>query len=424
MSETSHRLTLPYLQSAQAQKHVTHNEALRLLDALVQTTVQGVNVQDPPATMTSGDIYAVGATPLGDWSGNPFTLAVRQQSGWDHIEARIGWRIWDLETDAAYVFDGSAWRVEGAALDQLDNLTGVGIGTSADATNKLAVASEATLLNHAGAGHQLKLNKASTPDTASLLFQTGFDGRAEMGLAGEDAFSLKVRAAAGPWREAIRIDPDAKRITFASGDSVQATMGAGGLTLDTPLTGTAVQSSKVDRTQDRLLKMGAFGLGSTVQGLGAGSDYNTSYPKGVSMFIGHPSSASAPANNPFGGNLGSVGLQIFAASSNRGTQILAQVQKDGALNGRIAIRSYDGTWADWREIYTNETVVGPVSQSSGIPNGAVIERGTNANGSFTRWADGTQMCWNDNAPITTEPASFVGTITKIDGDKLWLGRWF
>ena len=40
MSETSARLSLPYLMPSQAQKHVTHNEAVRQLDILVQANVQ------------------------------------------------------------------------------------------------------------------------------------------------------------------------------------------------------------------------------------------------------------------------------------------------------------------------------------------------------------------------------------------------
>jgi len=68
------------------------------------------------------------------------------------------------------------------------NLPQLGVQTSADATNRLAVSSEATLLTHAGADHQLKINKASTGDSASLLFQTGWSGRAEMGPPGGGRF--------------------------------------------------------------------------------------------------------------------------------------------------------------------------------------------------------------------------------------------
>jgi hypothetical protein len=50
MSDTSHILGLPYIQPAQAQKHVTHNEVLRVLDALVQLSVEDRDQTAPPAT--------------------------------------------------------------------------------------------------------------------------------------------------------------------------------------------------------------------------------------------------------------------------------------------------------------------------------------------------------------------------------------
>ncbi|MGQ3214807.1 MAG: hypothetical protein ACT6U0_12285 [Shinella sp.] len=37
-------------------------------------------------------------------------------------------------------------------------------------------------------------------------------------------------------------------------------------------------------------------------------------------------------------------------------------------------------------------IVGTVGQSSGVPTGAIVEYGTNANGEYIRWADGTQIC--------------------------------
>ena len=65
------------------------------------------------------------------------------------------------------------------------------------------MASPATLLTHAGGGHQLKINKAGPGQTASLLYQTDWSGRAEMGLAGGDNFSVKVSADGATWAEAL-----------------------------------------------------------------------------------------------------------------------------------------------------------------------------------------------------------------------------
>jgi len=87
-------------------------------------------------------------------------------------------------------------------VDNLNNLPGVGINATADTTNRLTVAAPATLFNHAGGGHQIKINKASAGATASLLHQDNYAGRAEMGLAGNDDFSIKVARTTihGRWR--------------------------------------------------------------------------------------------------------------------------------------------------------------------------------------------------------------------------------
>jgi hypothetical protein len=98
----------------------------------------------------------------------------------------------------------------GAGLPQL------GVNTSADATNRLAVAAAATLFTHAGNGHQLKLNKAAPGDTASLLYQTNWSGRAEMGLAGDDHWRLKVSPNGTGWVDALSVNAGSGAATFAS----------------------------------------------------------------------------------------------------------------------------------------------------------------------------------------------------------------
>ena len=69
MSQTSTLLSLPYIQPAQAQKHVTHNEALRILDALVQLAVESRALTEPPAIAVDGARYIVAAGATGDWAG-------------------------------------------------------------------------------------------------------------------------------------------------------------------------------------------------------------------------------------------------------------------------------------------------------------------------------------------------------------------
>jgi hypothetical protein len=114
------------------------------------------------------------------------------------------------------VFTGTVWE-ELQPPAALAGLTTVGINTTADAGNRLAVASPASLFTHEGTDHRLKINKAAEADTASLLFQDGYSGRAEMGLAGSDDFAVKVSADGANWMEAIRIEGGTGKPSFPQG---------------------------------------------------------------------------------------------------------------------------------------------------------------------------------------------------------------
>ncbi|MBN9033345.1 MAG: hypothetical protein BGO05_05700 [Rhizobiales bacterium 63-7] len=202
MSEQTENLSLPYILPSQAQKHVTHNEALQRLDAVVQLVVTAA-LSAPPLTPAEGKVYAVTATATGDWAGQEGKLALRQDGAWLFLQPRAGWRAWRADTAAPVLHDGSGW-VE-PPLPSSGTMQQLGIATGADATNRLALSSPATLLTHAGAGHQLKINKASVDDTATLLFQSDWSGRAEIGLAGEDALSFKVSPDGASWRTALAL---------------------------------------------------------------------------------------------------------------------------------------------------------------------------------------------------------------------------
>jgi hypothetical protein len=204
MSQSSPRLDLPYLQPAQAQKHVTHNEAVMRLDALVQLVLQHSAATVPPADPLPGAAYGLGAGAVAAWSGQDGMLAIWQGEGWLFLPPAEGWRAWDLAAGAYRLWDGSAW----VTPQQQDRL---GLSTSADETNRLAVASAAALFTHAGAGHQLKINKASDTETASLLFQSNWSGHAELGLAGSRDFSIKV-SDGGSWQEALVVEADTARV--------------------------------------------------------------------------------------------------------------------------------------------------------------------------------------------------------------------
>lgn len=212
MSQSTVTLDLPLIQEAQAQKHVIHNEAILKLDSLVQPVALDMDRTEPPATPAEGDRHLVAQGATGDWAGQDGALAVFVQNGWMFHVPAVGWRIHVLAEGGDAIFGGATWRVEaGGGVGAGDTLDTLGVNAAADTVNRLAVAAPATLLTNeggaAGGDHRLKINKAAAADTNSLLFQTGWSGRAEMGCAGDDGFSVRVSADGMEWTTALRLDP-------------------------------------------------------------------------------------------------------------------------------------------------------------------------------------------------------------------------
>jgi len=216
MSDISANLSLPYIQPSQAQKHVTHNEGMRRLDILVQMAVLAADETPPPTSPNDGDRYIIPAGATGDWSGNVGKVAVFENGGWVFYSPNSGWTTWVENLGEQHVYDGANW-VLASPTQELQNLDHVGISTTADATNRLAVASDATLFTHAGSNHQLKINKAATGDTASLLFQTNWSGRAEMGIVGTDDFEIKVSANGSTFNTAMIANAATGKVNFPAG---------------------------------------------------------------------------------------------------------------------------------------------------------------------------------------------------------------
>lgn len=160
MDETSN-LLLPYILAAQAQKHVTHNEALRKLDALVQISVVDRDLAAPPATPAEGARYIIAASPTGAWTGHADKLAAWQDGAWAIYSPRKGWLAWVEDEGAPVAWNGTAWVAVGGS-SSVNPVPLVGVNATADTTNRLAVASPASLFNHGGAGHQMKINKSAS----------------------------------------------------------------------------------------------------------------------------------------------------------------------------------------------------------------------------------------------------------------------
>ncbi len=243
-------LSLPLIEAGQAQKHVTHNEALLLLDDVVQLAVVAVSV-DPPISPTNGERHIVGAAASGEFAGHENEIAAFQDGGWAFLLPRPGWRAWQIDEAKLRVWTGSTWGEisssgggggsgdvagpQGGVADGdiavFAGTTGkaihrgrgaidyLGVGTapettSSDDSNRLVVRANRALFHAIPDGEspgtgdiKVQISKEAPGDTASFFFSTSFSGRAEFGLVEGDAFKLKVSADGSNWVEAMSFDP-------------------------------------------------------------------------------------------------------------------------------------------------------------------------------------------------------------------------
>lgn len=172
--------------------------------------------------------------------------------------------------------------------------------------------------------------------------------------------------------------------------------------------------SKVSEDAD-VVHVGDFGLGGDVSPNFITGSVDNLDENGFYCVSG---AYAALANTPE--NLPGMILVHKYVSAAYATQIFTQ-----ATSGRMWIRNKNNnSWGSWRELYSETNILGTVSQSAGVPTGAIIESGSNANGRYTKWADGTMICthklavpaWSANgssSAIWTHPAVFSAIPTAL-----------
>jgi hypothetical protein len=224
MQDRTPRLDLPWLMPAQAQKHVTVNEALARLDMLVQASVLSRSLADQPPAPAEGEGYLLPDAPQGEvWSSqSEGVLMVFHEGVWTAVEPWAGLAVYVADEAVNLVHDGAQWTALSDQIRTLGELEALGVGTQADAVNRVAIKSTGVLMSADDAGPgdmRLTLNKSDASRTASLVFQSNWSGRAEFGLAGEEAFSIKVSDDGSSWLEALKV---------SHADGVVRAVGAGG----------------------------------------------------------------------------------------------------------------------------------------------------------------------------------------------------
>lgn len=174
MTETA-RLRIPLIAAAQAQKHVTHNEGMTLLDTLVQLSVIDKDLASPPPASQEGDTYIVAAGAAGDWLGWETRVARYIDGIWRSYLPGAGqgsgWLAWVQDEEQLYVFDGSQWRLAGIEGPAGQSFSVDAIGDLPDLSTHDGAAQGFAFLAQDTGDLYIKLSNASGDWSAPIPFR-------------------------------------------------------------------------------------------------------------------------------------------------------------------------------------------------------------------------------------------------------------
>ncbi|MGE4429149.1 MAG: DUF2793 domain-containing protein [Sphingobium sp.] len=117
--ETSDRFALPLLAAGQAQKEMTHNEALAMVDMLLHPLAQSMALSVPPESALPGQCWIVAEGGSGAWEGHDDDLAAFTSGGWRFVAPREGMRVTVAGEGGACHYDGAQWVPDGVRPDGL-----------------------------------------------------------------------------------------------------------------------------------------------------------------------------------------------------------------------------------------------------------------------------------------------------------------
>jgi hypothetical protein len=222
-------LDLPFIAAAQAQKHVTHNETLRALDALVQLMVLDKDLGAPPGAPADGARYIVASTPTGAWAGHANDIAAWQDGAWVFYAPREGWLAWTADEDALYVWSGAAWTAfpGASALDNVVEDTSPQLGGDLDANGFDIGFDDGTGITDDAGNEQVVFHK-----TASAVNQIGVTNAATGGpprIAAEGADTNIDLEVAAKGSGAVRV-PNPVVIANGASSVIPLSISGGGAT--------------------------------------------------------------------------------------------------------------------------------------------------------------------------------------------------
>lgn len=173
-------LGIALLEAAQAQKHVTVNEAFQRLDALAQLTVIDRDLTAPPGSPVDGDTYIVGPSATGTWAGQDGKLAVLFSGAWVFFTPKTGWKAFIVDESIDSYWNGTIWTtVTVSSTPQVDSPNG--------ATMVLGIAEEELTMTGADVTSTVVFPNRSIIQAVSVYVTSDITGATsyDCGLASE-----------------------------------------------------------------------------------------------------------------------------------------------------------------------------------------------------------------------------------------------
>ncbi len=192
MTTITPRLSLPYIQAAQAQKEVTHNSALNLIDALHCPVVISMDVNTPPGSPGPGDCHIVGSSPTGAFDDHEGELAYYSENGWIFLSPFKWMDVVNEADDTRYIFNGTAWVPY--ALLQYDSGEYLRVGHKEEEVTLSGATTSSTI---------------TIPDRAMVI---AVNSRVTLAITGASSFSVGVTGDATRYGNALGIALDTTNI--------------------------------------------------------------------------------------------------------------------------------------------------------------------------------------------------------------------